>query len=664
TAAHREPTALKIERTPYTPHTYSTVYVDTTESLDDQGAQLTLYDVDGRAYTVVSSEDLVIETDLNTELAMPEQTQAISDAIVAEVEENSYTFENALVIQNPYQNTPLTAVAAFETDEECEVRVTVKGKTEEQDITDTIDAATLHIVPILGLYAGYENEVLLELLDADGNVTDSRTITIETEELPEALQGEAEVGAYGTESAMDLMLVSGLSAPYAYAFDETGEIRWYCTVEWEYYGLFMLENGHFLMEAENVLYPNASMPNSCEFWEMDYLGRVYNVYYFPEGVHHDIKEMTPDGNFLVLTNSNDGYEQNMLQEIDRETGEVVKSLNLNELFEGSEYIDRDDWCHTNTVSYDEDTDSILISCRNLHSVIRIDWSTDEILWILADPTMWEGTEYEDKVLTATEDFQWHYQQHAAYVLEEDLDGNPDTTEIMLFDNHYANYRMLDSYDYTKASYVKIYSVDAENMTVSQLKNYQTAYSVITSNAFYMSEEERVFSVNAYLSAYLDTENRGQIYEIDYESGEILNTWLIAHRFYRGYAISFSMNDCAGAYTMPENSVKGTLRTPVEVEESVTITDNETLTDEAVSFTLRGNVLYLEGGDHMYTQVIFNGTEHTYVYDISDIKLLSDEVNSYQYGLPIPLGDLEADTYSIQIMYDDELYNIEGSIMIS
>ncbi|MCD7765692.1 MAG: aryl-sulfate sulfotransferase, partial [Lachnospiraceae bacterium] len=671
-AGHRYYIYLYNQGVLYQTGKYWNVYVDTRESVDDEGAQYVLYDVDGQEYTVLSSEAISaaagIETDLETELTMPEQTQAISDAIVAEVENNGYTFENPLVIQNPYQNTPLTAVVAFETDEACEVRVTVKGKTEEQeqDLTDVIDAATLHIIPVLGLYAGYDNEVVLELLDADGNATETKTITITTEALPSALQGEVETDTYTTESSMGLMLVSGLSAPYAYAFDETGEIRWYCTVEWEYYGLFMLDNGHFLMEAENVLYPNASMPNSAEFWEMDYLGRVYNVYYFPEGVHHDIQEMTENGNFLILTNSNDGYEQNMIQEIDRETGEVVKSLNLNELFEGLDYIDRDDWCHTNTVSYDEATDTILISCRNLHSVIRIDWSTEEILWILADPTVWEGTGYEDKVLTATDDdIQWQYQQHSAYALDEDLDGNPLTVEIMLFDNHYSAYRSVATYDYTGSSYVKIYSVDAEAMTVTLLKNYETAYSVITSNAFYDSEANRVYSVNAYLSTYLGTSNRGQVYEIDYESGEILNSWKITHKFYRGYSISLSMNDCAGAFTLSDNYIRGTLRTPVEVDsvDVVSITDNETISTETVSFTLRGQVLYMEGSDHMYTQIIFNGTEHTYVYDITDIKSQSSDVDSYRYEIPIPLATLEADTYTIQIMYDDELYDVEGSFTV-
>jgi len=633
-----------------------------TETEPQLVATETLYEVDGRSWTVVTSEEIAIAADLNTELSMPEQTQAISDEIVASVEENGYTFDNPLLIQNPYQNAPLTAILAFETSEEYAVRVTVKGKTEDMDITDTIDAATLHIVPILELYAAYDNEVVVDLLNEDGTVLDTQTITITTDSLPKVLRTAVMTESYTTSSAMGLMLVSGLSSKYAFAFDEMGDIRWYSSVKWEYYGVFPLENGHFLIEAPNVLYPNASMPNSPEFWEMDYLGRVYNVYYFPNGVHHDIQEMTPDGNFLILTNSNDGYEQNMIQEIDRETGEVVKSLNLNELFEGLSYIDRDDWCHTNTVSYDEETDSILISCRNLHSVIRISWSTDEILWILADPTVWEGTGYEDKVLTATEEFQWHYQQHTAYALEEDLDGNPDTVEIMLFDNHSDAYRSVSTFDDADASYVKIYSVDAEAMTVTQLKNYETTYSSITSDAFYLSEAGRVFSVNAHLPSSSDY--RGKVYEIDYESGEILNIWNIKKRFYRGYSISLSMNDCAGTYTLSDNYIKGTLRIPVEIDYTAETTADETISEDLVSVTLCGSILYVQSRDHLYTQILFYGTEHTYVYDITDITLASIEANDYSYELPIPLSEMAADTYSIQIMYDNQLYDISGSFTIS
>ncbi|MCD8014365.1 MAG: aryl-sulfate sulfotransferase [Lachnospiraceae bacterium] len=634
-----------------------------TETEKPRVATETLYDVDGRSTTVVSATEITIESNLETEVSMPEQTQAITDAILADAQENNYTFDDPLLIQDPYQNSPLTALLVFETDEVCAVRVTVKGKTEGQDITDIIDSATFHMVPILGLYASYDNEVVIDLLDEnETTVISTKTLSITTDSLPNALQTAVSVDTCTTESAMGLMLISGLSSKYAYAFDETGEIRWYSTIQWEYYGVFPLENGHFLIEAENVLYPNASMPNSPEFWEMDYLGRVYNVYYFPNGVHHDIQEKTPDGNFLILTNSNDGYEQNMIQEIDRETGEVVKSLSLNDLFEGLSYISRNDWAHINTVSYDEETDSILISCRNLHSVIRIDWSTNEILWILADPAVWDGTGYEDRVLTAAEDFQWHYQQHTAYALEEDLDDNPDTVEIMLFDNHSTAYLEVESFDNIEASYVKIYSVDAEAMTVTQLKNYETTFSKITSDAFLISDAGRVFSVNATLPS--SSEYRGKIYEIDYDSGDILNTWNISKKFYRGYSVTLSMNDCAEAYVLSDNYIRGTLRIPVEVDNAAAAAADEVLSEDYVSLMLSGDILYVQSRDHMYTQVIFNGAEHTYVYDISDIIPASKKSKDYTYQLPIPLSGMAADTYTIQIMYSNQLYDLDGSFTIS
>lgn len=663
--SHRYKLYLYNEGTLYATRFFWDNYADTSASKGGRGAQDALYDADDRVYTQLSSADAVTVTSdtLETERTMPEQTAAVSDAILAAAQ--NYTFADPLVIQDPYQCAPLTAVAAFRLETARRVRVTVKGKTQACDITDVIDADTLQIVPILGLYAGTDNTVVLELLDDAGGVTDTVTLTVSTEALPASLQKEVVRETAAAESSMDLMLVSGLAAPCLCAFDAAGDIRWYCTLEWEYYGAFPLTNGHFLMEAPDVLYPNASMPNSPEFWEMDYLGRVYRVCYFPEGVHHEIREMTPGGNFLIATNSNDGYEQNLIQEIDRETGAVVKSLSMNDLFAGLSYIDRDDWTHVNTLSYDEETDTVLISSRNLHSVIRVNWTTFEIEWILADPEFWAGTDYEKYVLSPTSDFEWHYQQHAAYALSEDLDGNPDTVEILLFDNHNAQYRMLTDFSYTGNSYVKIYSVDPEGMTVTQLRSYPTAFSSITSDAFLLGDENRVFSVNAYLSS--SEARRGKVYEIDYDTGQILNTWSIRRCFYRGYAVSLSMNACAGAFELPENSVLGTLRTVTEIPEAdaVRLAGTVTLDAESARFSVTGDVLYLYAGNNLYTQVIFNGTgKNTWVYDVSDIKLLSGSVNSYRFKLPIPLKDLPADTYTVQIMYGNRLCETGVSFTVS
>ena len=74
-------------------------------------------------------------------------------------------------------------------------------------------------------------------------------------------------------------------------------------------------------------------------------------------------------------------------------------------------------------------------------------------------------------------------------------------------------------------------------------------------------------------------------------------------------------------------------------------------------------MYAKSDDHSFTQIIFNGKNGTFVYDISDIKMVTDPNKSFKYGLPIPLNTLEKDTYSIQVMYQDELYDAENTITV-
>ena len=147
------------------------------------------------------------------------------DQQLEEEQKNGYTWEEPLVVQNPYRYSPLTAVILFDTDEECEVRVTVKGKTEAADIEGTIDVSTSHRVPVVGLYAGQENTVLLELLDDTGKVSDSQEIKITTDELPEKMNDAVTPVKTSGESALPLTIVHGQGARYPYAYDCMGDVR-------------------------------------------------------------------------------------------------------------------------------------------------------------------------------------------------------------------------------------------------------------------------------------------------------------------------------------------------------------------------------------------------------------------------------------------------------
>ena len=60
-------------------------------------------------------------------------------------------------------------------------------------------------------------------------------------------------------------------------------------------------------------------------YETDYLGRVYQIYYVKNGLHHEIIEKEEGGNLLVATSSlEDEHFEETIQEISRESGQPVK----------------------------------------------------------------------------------------------------------------------------------------------------------------------------------------------------------------------------------------------------------------------------------------------------------------------------------------------------
>ena len=599
-------------------------FINTRLSKKDKGPQYVKVKVDGSETKTIKSnvesgKNISVSEGIQQTQSLEEQTVQIDEMIQAELENGQYSFEEPLVIQNPYQNSPLTAVAVFNTEEESQIKVTVKGKTQENDITDTLDATKQHIIPIIGLYADMENNVLLEELDKDGKVIRTSNLKIQTDSLPDAFIDAVKMEKKTTESSIKLMVVTGGAIPHLYGFDSSGDIRWalmYSTGA--NFGGYPLSNGHFLIESENTMMANAGEPRSTQYHEVDYLGRVYQDYFFTSGAHHEIKEKEPGGNLLVLSDSGKGYLKDLLQEYDRETGKVVKELNLRPLFKKSGYVNKADWAHTNTLSYDKETDSIIVNPRNLHSAVKINWSTDEIEWILGDPKFWEGTGLEDKVLQPEGDIQWHYQPHTVYQLEEDIDNDPNTIHVMLFDNHNDKNREVEGFEKTGNSYVKLYTIDPEKMTVKQDHIYECDYSPVTSNYLLDYENKRVFAASAY-SGSKKTGLYGTVTEYDFDSEEVLNQYKINHNYYRAYNIDLDFGSCLQKVNVEDTYLKGQMRFPVKVDEKVDKPKRNLKADSKaqVSMAMLKDLLLFTAKNHSYTQVIFSGQDNTCLLYTSD-----------------------------------------------
>lgn len=581
--------------------------------------------------------------------------------VEAELNSGNYTFEEPLVLNDPYQNAPLSGLILFTTSEECGIRVTVKGKTEAADLSGELAPAKNHRVPVIGLYPDTENTIILEKLADDGTVSGTKTITMQTDALPDAIKGSVEVVKTCGESAYGMTVVYGQLTNIPFAYDCNGDIRWYINRKVGASGLYMLSDGHMIMQDNTGYSPNYAKPQTTNLYELDYLGRYYRMYYMANGCHHEVIEKEAGGNLLVLTNSLENHYEDEIVELDRDTGEIVNELELIDIF-GDTYTDLIDWAHINTVSWQKDADTILISCRNLHSVMKIGWTDHELKWILGNPEFWAGTPFEEYVLEPEEDFLWQYQQHSAYQLSADLDGNPETVEISLFDNHSQYYRKVSFYDNEEGSYLMVFSVNEKAGTVRCIKRLEVIQSVITSNTIYDEASGHIFGMCGYVSEDLNNGRCGMNYEFDYETGEILNQYSLKRKYYRSSPMQINYEDLASKMEVEENYIKGTLKKAVKTDETVEVPE-KLLTAEEVSAKIIGRVLYVEALDHTVSQVILKGASNTYVYDEASIGQYASGFEEMSVAVPIPLSDLQADTYEIICVYKDQAGRLEGNFTI-
>lgn len=625
---------------------------ETTEKHVSQQESQTTDVISGGSLEAVTSQTI------SAKEYLPTVSQKKDDEYEKKLRTGDYTWEKPLIVTNPYGNSPLTAYILFYTEDSCKVSVTVKGKTKATNVSGTVKRAKYHRVPVVGLYPNKENEVTLSCLDSKGKKLRSQTVRIRTSALPEKLKDVIRVEKKTKKSAYGLTIISGFSTKYPFAYDEEGDVRWYMYMTSGSYGVFPLSNKRFMFLSDAAYTPTAEKPHVTQMYEMDYMGRAYQSYYVKNGIHHEVIEKTPGGNLLVLSNSIDKHTEDVVIEIDRKTGNIVKSLDMREIFDDT-YQDMVDWAHLNTASYKKEDGTILLSPRNVHAGIRVNWKTNELKWILANPKMFEGTEQEDKVLKPIGDITWHYQPHSIYELPYDLDGDPDTIHIMMYDNHWRGTRKVDFFDKKPESFVTVYSVNEKKMTVRQEKLYPGVKSIITSNSAYDRKDNRVFSFGGYLHPLVNG-RQGMIYEFDYDSEAVLNQYSAKYYFYRGYELNIDWNDLAKPLKISKDYVMGTLQAPIATEEKK-IPDKK-IGEDKVSFYLMGSVLYMTVNDHAVKKVRFVGKNSSYVMDYSSAGKGGKKYRKLKYAIAVPLSTLKADTYEIAVQYDGTWYSTGKNVV--
>ena len=435
-------------------------------------------------------------------------------ALLAEAK-NGYSLEEALIVIDPYGTSPLTAVAVFSTEEEVGGTVTVKGKSSENDITGTFEAAKDHIVPIYGLYNGDTTTVEITL---DSGESASYEVTTEA---VQADYGEIKTEVSDPDSYDYSNLTFLCSAMGSvYGVDPAGDIRFYTTIG-GVLGVHQLENGHLMMPASYVLKTSYYKEGLIE---VDLNGRIYREYAVPGGQHHDFREL-PNGNLLVASDSPDlSSVEDYVVEIDRTTGEVVWELDMKDILDvedgqsasmESDGSDEEDWFHNNGLWYDEANDLILLFARHKDAIVAVKKSDKNIAWILGDPTGWENTDSDLFFTLEGEDAEWFYAQHNVTML--------DNGDIMLFDNGTAKVKRINNDDRVTGddvySRAVIYHIDTDAMTATQVYEYGKErgsdwYSDWISGVDSLDGTKDHLFITAGSHLHSDEENRSDFYPSD------------------------------------------------------------------------------------------------------------------------------------------------------
>lgn len=365
----------------------------------------------------------------------------IEKQIESEYSELDYDWRYPYIKVNPYGITPLSALIKFKTTELTKVTIIVKGSNQESDLIKEFNKFKIeHEYPILGLYPKIENNIILKIENKEGKIK-TKKLKIKTEELS-YIKTPNYIVTSKKDKQNKFYYTTGNGT---YIYDEYGNIRYYLDNElakWTY----KLRNGKIIGEVGNKLY------------EFNMLGKLVKEYNLEEysSYHHGIYEML-NGNILEIGSKKgtkkieNGKEvvtgNDILIEIDRNTGKIIKEWDLGEVLDTTRYVigkSSYDWLHTNSVQYIPEENSLLFSAR-WYGMFKLDYNTGEVKWLFGPNKGYKtagrngtGEELEPKVLKAidssnrilskeiqsgkeyTNEFKWAYNTHDARYLGNDL----------------------------------------------------------------------------------------------------------------------------------------------------------------------------------------------------------------------------------------------------
>jgi arylsulfate sulfotransferase len=444
---------------------------------------------------------------------------------------------------NPSGRTPLAGLIRFTTDQPTRATLTIIDGEHTSTVTPNDAFVTDHELMVLGLRPGRLNTVEVSVENERGESGETASVDVTTEPLPDyfppidvTLSRPARM-----EPGFTVLPLNRFNGPEPdsefglfVAVDAQGEVVWYYEAEHSVDESRRLHNG-------NILYRHFR----TDLYEIDMLGNIVNHWVastirddVPESAirvdtdtfHHDVLEM-PSGNFLALSSELrdvDAYPTSLedleapwepatlvgdvLVEFERDTGEIVRQWRFFDYFEPTRmgYGSMDtgyyssvygdllgdtgyDWAHSNGIEYDPDDDAAIVSFNHQSLILKLDLSSDEIVWMLGNHEGW-SQQWRDRLLEPVGELEWTWHQHAPEI-------TPAGT-LLVYDN--GPFRALppnpDVLPPEAFSRAVEYRIDEAAGTVEEVWSYGNPgddwfFSGFVSDADWLPETENVLLAN-------------------------------------------------------------------------------------------------------------------------------------------------------------------------
>lgn len=439
-----------------------------------------------------------------------ENYRVVIDDLLAELTESTYAFDEPLIIYNPYGTNNLAANMYFETEVATAVSYTVSVEDSNiPDYSQTLNSdsetgyTTDHKYQVIGLVPGCENTVALTATAEDGTTEeysytiDMSSVSCESDTVLESVSGESTA-----ELTEGLFVLFGLDKAFNannYIYDNNGVLRADLVIN-DY-------RSDRIISIDGKLYYSTDVD---EFAVIDRLGRIEKLYSI-EGyiMHHDYVYDEANNQFLILVNSaeeEDSTIEDLIISLDLETGEVKEVVDMKdllpEIYEAAKMPESGkntyggtglDWIHLNSLSLVNDNGDIVISGREISTVIYLEniYEKPAVKYMITDEAVFADTIYSDLVLEKVGDFVNQAGQHTiTYVPDDTLPEGQ--YYLLMYNNNYGSsvtkedfpwdeYPGVGTFAEGDASQYYKYLVDENAGTYELVETFDVAYSSIVSS---------------------------------------------------------------------------------------------------------------------------------------------------------------------------------------